>query len=29
MRLAAKGSETYQGSRRKFTDHKQKINSLL
>ena len=29
MRLAAKESETYQGSGRKLTDHKQKINSLL
>ena len=29
MRLAAKGSENYQGSGRKFTDHKQKINSFL
>lgn len=28
MRLAAKGSETYQGCGRKFTDHKQK-NKLL
>ena len=29
MRLAAKGSETYQGCGRKFTDHKQKINSNI